>query len=482
MSRIRKALVLATAERYFGVVVNFPVIVIVSRLLTPREIGLWVIGAAILMVASAVRELASYNYLIQCRELTREDIRSAFTVMAVVTIAIAGLLYALAPWAAAAYQEDSLLLYLRIMAVSLLFDLVAAPILALLRREMSFGKVAVINMANATINAGAIIALAVFGFSYMSFAWGWLLASAGTGVLALCLRPDLWVFWPSLNDWRGPLTFGRYYGTNMILYRANESFLYLLLGRILSFDAVGLYNRAVMVSQLPDKFLFGGVGSLVVPAFSAEVREGRSVKVLYLRAIEYITAVQWPALILLAILAQPTVEVVLGQQWAETVPIIQILAVASLFSFTANLDYAVLISVGGIRDNFQRALIVVPVSALVLICASFFGLMAMALSQLLVIPLEAYVSLRFLRRHVPIGWQELAGALRKSAVVAACTAICPSVAVLAEPDFDFSIGTALGVVALSAISWAVGLWVSQHPILDEITHTASTPLAKSSVL
>jgi O-antigen/teichoic acid export membrane protein len=475
MAAIRRAFLLATATRYFSVVINFLAVVAVSRLLTPREIGLWVICSAVVVMASSVREFASYNFLIQQKELDREDIRSAFTAMLALTLLIAAALSLLAPWIAAAYHEDGVASYLRVMAVGLLFELVAALILALLCRDLAFGKVAIINVANAAVNAGGVIALAAFGFSYMSFAWAWLLAAATTSVLALWLRPDLWVFRPSLSRWAGPLTFGGYYGTNAVLYKANESLLYLLVGRIISFDAVGLYNRAVMVSQLPDKLFFGGVASLVVPAFSVQVREGRSPKDAYLRAIEYMTAVQWPALILLVILAHPAVEIVLGSQWIGIVRIVQILAVGALFSFTAQLDYAVLISVNAMRDNLWRALIVVSVSALSLILAAFFGLTAMALSQLLVVPLEAYVSFWFLRRHVPIAWHEVGAAMRKSAVLTACSAIGPAAVALAlaRLHFEQSIAVALVAASACAFGWVAALRLTQHPLLGEIGRATS---------
>jgi O-antigen/teichoic acid export membrane protein len=247
-----------------------------------------------------------------------------------------------------------------------------------------------------------------------------------------------------------------------------ESSLYLFLGRILPFDAVGLFNRATLMSQVPEKVLLGGVAALVVPAFSSCSREGNCVKGLYLRAIEYITVVMWPALMLLVILAQPAVALVLGPQWLEAVPLVQIMAVAAMFYFTAHLDYAALIAVGGIRDSFLRALIVVPVNTAALIGAAFLGLLAMALVQVVVIPLEAYISLRFLRRHMTVTWTEIGSALRKSAIVSACTSALPVAAVLYEGRFDLSIAAAAVLGILAGASWVASVWITRHPIWDEI--------------
>jgi O-antigen/teichoic acid export membrane protein len=473
MISVRRALLLATADRYCGLFIGFLTIATVSRLLTPIEIGLCLTGAAIVILASSVREFATYNFIIQRAELEREDIRSAFTVMLLLTFVVCVALYAFAPCLAAAFHEGNLASFLRIIGVSLLFEAVAAPIIALCRRDLAFGKLAIINIASGSINSGATLALAACGFSYMSVAWGSLLASAAIAALTLYICTDRTIFYPSLKKWQETLSFGRYYGANTVLYKCAESLLYLLLGRILSLDAVGLYNRALTVSQIPDKLLCGGLQSLVVPAFSAQVRQGQSVKLAYLRAIEYLTAVQWPALVLLALLAYPTVQIVLGNQWIGVAPLVQILAVASLFSFTMHLDYAVLISVGAVRDNLQRALIVAPLSGLITVAAAFYDLRAVVLSQLIVIPLEAYVSFWFLRRRVAVGWDELGAALHRSAIVAACSAACPAAVVLTMFSWELSIGATFLAVVLSGVGWIIGLWVAHHPMLGEIAHLAS---------
>jgi O-antigen/teichoic acid export membrane protein len=92
----------------------------------------------------------------------------------------------------------------------------------------------------------------------------------------------------------------------------------------------------------------------------------------------------------------------LGDQWLQVVPLVQILAIASLFSFTAELNFPVLVSVGAIRDLLLRGLIAWPISALLIASAGLWGLNAVAHSFLVIIPLQALISLHFVRRHVPV--------------------------------------------------------------------------------
>jgi O-antigen/teichoic acid export membrane protein len=469
MSGIRRALAVSTTERYLNMTITFAMTLVVSRLLTPAEIGVWAIGLATATALLAVREFTSSVFLIQRRDLTRQEVQGAFSLMLAMSAAVAALLAAGAPSIAAFYGEPKLVHYLRVAAGAILLEAIAAPLVALMRRDMAFTTLAVLNTANVVVFAVVTIALAALGFSYMSFAWGWAVAAGVGSTLAVCLRPDLWVFRPVLRHWRAMLEFGAYNGLNVFLYRLYETIPTMVLGRTLSFDAAGLYNRALLVCQLPDRVVLGGAVPVILPALAAEVRAGSDLGASYVRAISFITAVQWPALVALAILAHPVVLVVLGGQWLSVVPLAQILTLASLFSFTAELNYPVLVSLGKMRDLLLRALIAWPLSALAIAGASQFGLTAAALSFFAIVPFQAYVSVYFVRRHVPVPWRDLADACGRSAVVTLCSAAGPlSVVAALGFRFDMPVPAALLAGILAALGWLAGVWLTQHPFVHEL--------------
>jgi O-antigen/teichoic acid export membrane protein len=468
MIGVRRALLLVTAERYFGMIVQFALVAAVSRLLTPGEIGVCAIGLGIIGIAFSLRDFATSDFLIQSGAVTREDVRTSFTLLVGLTGGITVVMLALAPWIAAYYGEVGLSRFLYLIATAGLLEVVRLPITALLQRDMAFGTLAMINMASAALGAAVTLTLATLGFSYMSFAWAGLCAAATATILSLYFRPHLWIFRPSLSSWRAALTFGSCYGSTGLLYKVYEALPQLVLGRILPISAVGLYNRANVIYGIPERFLLSQVSSVAFPAFAARIREGHSIKQPYLQAISYLTGVHWPALIVLAMLAHPIVVFVLGGQWINIVPLVQIMCGAGLFWSPVILTHQLLISFGA-KHNLIPSLIARPIAALILCVAAFFGLTALAASQLLTTPFQLYVALQFIRRHVPFQWGELVATVRKSALVTACTAAGPAaVIVFAGFRADLSTGAALAAGLLSAFCWTGGLWLTQHPLLLEI--------------
>ncbi|GGF54405.1 sugar transporter [Azorhizobium oxalatiphilum] len=472
---IKRALFLSTGDRYFALACNFATVAAMSRLLTPEEIGISVIGMAVVGIALAAREFVSTSFLIQRQHLSREDVRATFTAMLVVTAIIGSALAFAAPALAELYGEPNLTPYLHVTAACLFVDLAGIQIGALLRREMAFGKVAAVNASGVAVGAVATVWLAWAGFSYMSFAWGWLATSVVTAVVALWLQPHFWMFVPSFRHWRELAEFGGYNCAIGFLNKANEQLPFLLLGRFLSPQAAALFNRGMMVCQIPDKVVLGGAISVVLPAFAAQVRQGGDLKQPYLRSLEMITAFHWPALLVLAVLAYPLVDLLLGSQWDDAAPLVQIIALASLCAFSFELNYPVMVAVGSIRTMFVRTLIVVPVSAaLMTVGVLTGGLHGAALSTLLIMPFKALVTMGFVRHRLGLTWLDLAAAVRKSAVLAGMAAAGPLAAVaLAGFTFDLSLGQAVIAIVVAACGWIAGLLLVRHPLLGELAGISS---------
>jgi len=473
VSGIRWALFFASLERYISLVVSFATIAIVSRLLTPTEVGTSAIGTALITIAISLKEFAGSGFLIQGKEVGRRDVRTAFTVQFALTLVIAAAVVFVAPRFAAFYREPMLTLFVRVMATALLLDTFASPITSLLRRDLAFGTLAIISVATLCVSALVTVGLAASGFSFMSVAWAWLAATLTTMTLSVAYRPDLWIFRPSLEAWRRALAFGGYNGAMTVLQRLYEGLPQLVLGLLLPLGMVGLYNRATVISGITDKLFLAGVFNVAFPVLAAETRAGHNLKQCLLKAFSYITAFYWPSLLLMGLLAHPLVRLVLGAQWDAVVPLVQIIAVAILVWFPVMLTQPLLLAIGAMRHALLSSLIALPLSALVLCAASSFGVEAMAASQLVTTPFQMYVALRFIRRHAPFTWMELAVALRPSAVVSICS-ILPVLLVIGLTGFDLRLSLPLAIVAggLSGCGWVVGIRLTGHPVGAEIHRAA----------
>jgi O-antigen/teichoic acid export membrane protein len=470
---LRRAFLFASGERYATILINFLLVAIVSRLLTPQEIGVSVVGVTIIGFTESIRDSPS-SYLVQKREVTRSDVRTAFTIMFAISLAVAGVVLLSSRWLTWYFRQDGLELFLSLIALALLPACIERPIMALLRREMQFAAYAFINVSSALIAAAVTIAIALLGYGYLCFAWGALAGSSAAAFLALCIRPQPGLFLPRITEARAILPFNAYGAIGGALTAISDLIPYAILGRSAQFNAMGYFNRSITLCRLPDK-LNTGVLSLALPAFAAIARDGGSVAQAYLRSVELLTVVEWPLRVLLVFFAHPVVNFILGPQWDTVVPLVQIMSLAFVMGTPQMLTFPVLVATGGIRDTLTVSLVCWPVVALVIGLSAWYGLHAMALAMFVIIPLQTYVAVLFIRRRAHFEWREFVGALKKSAVVTLVSALGPLfVVVLSDFKLDLAPLHLAMATILAAIGWFAGLQLTAHPMLLEIKAALST--------
>jgi O-antigen/teichoic acid export membrane protein len=473
MISIRRALAFSFGQKYGLAAIQMLSTIAVARLLSPAEIGVFMVGNAVVSMTEVFRDFGVTTYLIQAREITLTRIRTAFTVTFLLSALLSASLLALSGEIAAFYREAGVRHVLYLAAANCLMVPFAATVMTLLRRELAFDALVRINLASTLSYCSCLVGLAAMGFGYMSFSWAVLASTVFATLVSLIYCPNLRMFIPGVTEWRQVLSFGSISSSTALLNSLYTNLPQLFLGRILDLGAVGLYNRATVLCQLFDRFVLDGVNPVVLPAFAARVRNGDELRTPYLRALAYITALHWPFLLCLALLADPAVRLLLGGQWLEAVPLVRIIALASLWLFPAFLTAPLLISLGRVRDTLTMSLITLPISLALLLGASFLGLQAVAASLFLTTPLQVYVAFVFIRRQIHFTWGELAGAVRRSALVALCAAAAPAVAVAAAGfRLDISIPVAILAGIGAVAGWLGGLALTNHPLWKEVRGVA----------
>ncbi|CAH1654275.1 O-antigen/teichoic acid export membrane protein [Hyphomicrobiales bacterium] len=467
MTGLRRSFAFSFIERYATSLINLGMTAALARLVSPDEIGVFVIGGTIILLGEILRDFGASSYLIQAHAITTEGVRTTFTVTFVLSAFVIGVVLVTAGPIASFYGDARLAIVLRISTAGFMLGAFINPILSLLRREMAFDRIALINTIGGCVNGATAVGLAMAGFGYRSLALAYVASAVAILAAALALRPVMTTFRPGLADWRHVFAFGGYASATAVINNLYLAWPQLVLARILGFDAVGLFSRATMLVQMPERSLLSALQPVLLPAFAREVRAGGELSSAYLHGIALATAVQWPFLVGLAILAEPVVAIVLGPAWMGAAPVVRLLALGSLSLFAAFLTYPVLVAVGRIRDTLTASLVVLPPSALIVTLAAFHSLEAVAASLFVTGPLQMVVSFIVIRRHMPFPWGALIERLVRSAIVTAGASAAPLAIAVADGFTPHPGALALaGAVAGSAIGWLVALSATRHPLLE----------------
>ena len=484
MSAVRRSILFSTADRYVAQVLLVATTAVMARLLTPAETGIYLLANAVILLGDNFRTFGIGVYIVQAKELRPEAVRSAFTVTLLLSLSMGLAIFLAAGEIAHFYDEPELKGLLRLGALGFIAIPFGSPILAILQRELAFSTLAVINIVTAVANAAVTIGLGFAGFGPSSYVWGFVASGVVLGLAAFALHRQAWIFRPCLSDARQLISFGAVTSAVGVVNMASDMVPRLAFAKLLGFDAVGLYGRALTVCQLPDRAIVQALQPVVLPAMAARARAGGSLKEAYLRGHALMSAVQWPALLLLALLADPVVRVLLGPQWGEAAPLVRLVALASMALAPAFMTFPVLVASGRVRDTFTSSLISLPPSVLIVVGAAWFGgLTTVAASLFVVAPLQMLVALFYVRRAIDLSWAELGAASRASACVTLGAAIVPAALVLLSPQgFALGLGASALAVAGAALGWLAALRLVRHPVEAEIVATARILLAAAGRL
>jgi O-antigen/teichoic acid export membrane protein len=297
---------------------------VLAWFLVPSDFGLVAIATTILAIVNAVTELSLGQALIRHSAPTPTHFSAVWTLNMTRGIFLGLLMVAASFPIADIYQEPRLVGIMCVMSITLLISGLANPRRIMLQRELVFWQEFVLNVAQKLAAFMATVAVAVIYQSYWALVVGALAYQVTNIVLSYCFLP----FRPSITfkHARELFSFSIWLTLGQIVNTLNWRFEYLLIGRFIGTAPLGIYTMGNTLSTLPTREATAPLSQTIYPGFSRVKDDPPRLAAAYQRAQALLTAVALPAGIGMAVVADPLVRTVLGEQWLATIPIIQFLA------------------------------------------------------------------------------------------------------------------------------------------------------------
>jgi O-antigen/teichoic acid export membrane protein len=442
---------------------------ILARLLTPHEVGIFSVSVAIISLAHTLRDFGISNYIVQERELTDQKIHTALGVTLTIAWSIAAVIYFLRMPVAVFYDESGMRDVLLLLAANFLIIPFSSVSFALLRRNMRFGSLFIINISSSLVSAITAITLGFCGFSYMSLAWAAFARIVTTIIVTFLVQPESAVWRPSVRGYPYVFSVGSRFSMASLMLEIGTSAPDLIIGRLFGFDRVGYFSRAQGIVALFQRLISQSIQTVALPYFSGEHRTGQAINEIYLKAFSYIMVVAWPLLSFLGIMAFPIIRTLYGPQWDAAAPIAEILCFAGAFACLSQLNYIVLVAVGGAHQAMVGQFINQSVKVLLMLISTIFGFKAVAISLVFSELFGFGTFYALLRPMIKLHPQNYVMPLAKSSAITLCTAIIPIV-VLQTMTITEHPWLPLLIAALgSGCAWFSGLLLFRHPLFNEVT-------------
>jgi O-antigen/teichoic acid export membrane protein len=468
LSSIRTSLAYSFLNTNAVTALQFIASLIMARLLSPADFGVYTVAAVFIGIAQLLRDFGVTSYIVQTREFSKEMLRAAFGLMLILAWIIGLTLIGFSSAIAAFYREPAVRDIILVLALNFFVTPLGSITLAMARRSMRFRELAIIGIGTTIISITVTVVLAMRGHGAMSLAWGAVANTFTTFLFSLPLRTAEMSWLPSLRGIRPMLGFGGTVTSSNILGFINLSTADVILGRLMNMEAVGLFSRATSLNRYFATALNGVIGPVMLPWLSQLNRDGACLREVYEKITELVTGLTWPVYALIAILADPLIQVLFGSQWAASAELVPYLCLTAMISSTYTANGPVFLAKGLPRYNLLAESINLPLKVTAILLTAPHGLMAVAMGWTLVALASALVQQVFLHRELNVRLRDAPRYLAKSLALTLMPALLAWAMLLPldpslPPLLKLAAGGGIGFVA-----WLTMLRLVRHPLLNEI--------------
>lgn len=421
----RRALALSFLDRYAALVIAIGSSMVIARLLTPTELGVYSVTMVLVSLTGSLRDLGAGQYLVQEKELTTDRLRVVWSVMLGMGWVLALVVLLAAHPVAAFYGHPEIVAIMVVVALGFVVNPLGAMTYAWLIREMRFDALVWMRLYSALTGAAVSIFLAWRGYGAISLAWGGVVSTLTNAAYSMRYRPAHFPWLPGRREWRRVLAFGSQISGTSIVRTLQASAPEMLLGKLQGMTAAGLFSRANGLAQMFNRLVMDATQAVAQPLFAKTFRETGALGDVFVRATAMVLGVGWPFFTCLAILAFPVVRLLYGNQWDDAVASVRWLCLATMTALPSALASTALVAAGRVdlvlRVTFFDAgcaVLAVAVGAVHHIEGAAIGLLASRLVTTL-------VWLGACRRELGFQLRHLWAAMLRSAIVAAVTGLGP---------------------------------------------------------
>jgi len=400
------------------------------------------IGLTAVGVLRAVTDFGLLPALVQRSSLERAHYDAAWSVRLIRGLAVAVLTALAAPLIASLFAEPRAIPIIRTLAFILLIETAASIKLADLLRNMEFRPLAIVGISQALANTLAAI-VAAPSLGVWALVIGTFCGAFTRTALSYVVAPYRPRFGFSRHHFSQLIHFGRWIMLNSWVVVIGGALLQVIITRQLGVAELGLFFLASRLAYLPASVAEQVMGQVAFPLF-ARIRASKKEMSAAFQGLFSATIIIFaPACALLIIFAPALVEDLLGARWQGTVPMIQLLAAASMAGLVGEAFVPLLKGRGslGKLTSFQltESIGVLPLAWLL---AHLYGLIGVGYALLVAVAVAQILGIAFVEQMLE---KPFHGTLKLLAAIGVATAAAGALgmAVLGAVGGLFGLGLAL---------------------------------------
>lgn len=318
-------------ERFGYQAVQFIVQMVLARLLSPNEFGLLSILLVFINIANVVVQSGLNTALIQQKRVSEADKSTVFWISFAIALAMVLCIELAAPLIAGFYNNNEIVVPLRVLAIVLLINSFNSVQVALVMRDLNTKRLFVSTLVSVVISGASGITLALFRAGIWSLIAQQMIYQ-GTSSLVLLFQVK-WFPKPvfDLSRAKEMYSFGWRILLAGLIDTGYQGVYDLAIGKEFSTESLGYYSQGNKIPQTITTLIDNTIRSVLLSVAAKMQDNVAAVKGVTRRAMMTSSYVLAPLMLWMALSADAIIPVLFGNQWANAVPFMRIMCITYMF-------------------------------------------------------------------------------------------------------------------------------------------------------
>ncbi len=393
-------------DSFAGQGVQFIIGLVLARFLHPSDFGLIGMLTIFIAISQSFVDSGFASALIRKQHCTMADYSTVFYFNLAVACLVFGLLYVSAPEIALFLSEPKLIGLLRVLSLGLILNAGGLIQRTILTKQVEFKVQTQLSLVASLISGIVAIAMAYFGYGVWSLV-ALTLLRYGISTILIWLksswRPE-WLF--SLKSFKELFGFGGKLLLSGLIDTTYRNVYYVIIGKYFSATELGYYTKADEFKKLPSENVNSVIGRVSYPLLANLQDNPERLRIGYIKMLKTTMFLSFLLMLGLAAISRNLLLVLLGEDWLNSVPYLQLLCfVGMLYPLHAlNLN---MLQVQGRSDLFLKLELIKKIMAFPIIALGIWkGIEIMIIGMFFNSFVAFFLNTYWSGRKMNYGWKE----------------------------------------------------------------------------
>jgi len=367
----------------YRTLLNFAVIIIFARFLTPYDYAVAALSISIISVYRIFSEFSFSDYIIQNRNLAEDDLSSFFWVNIFISAIGCLLFFSSSNFFSSFFDMPEVSGAINVLVLSLLIESIGFQGRTQLVKSLSFKAISFIDAISATIGIGLSFIIVLMGYEY----WG-LIGVFGIKLLFSHLIFFFYANWKPVFrfnlrvisesfDYCVPLVFSN------VLMTATVAIKNGLINNFVGKNELGIFSKADKISSIPQMVIVGPLNRLVFPLLTKFRVDTVGYNENYLYLAKLVSFLSYPLATIIICFPSEFIILLLGENWIEAIPVFKGLSLACFAFCASNLSKWLFLSFGNTHRLLNVNILKLLIFSIVILVSSRYGIIVVAYSYAL---------------------------------------------------------------------------------------------------